>query len=103
MDFGAAGELTATQTVESPRSNEVAEIPLNRAHWNMTTSINLFFEDNHGDGFEDVTRIEYLGLKGEHTALNREPVSVIYEAAASPSDHVAIQGMGKVGRAMPEQ
>jgi hypothetical protein len=59
----------------------------------MTTSLTLFFEDNYGEGDEDVTRIGYLGFKGEFMALNREPVSVLYEAAANPSDHQAIAGL----------
>ena len=81
----------------------MAEIPLNRAHWNGTTSINLFVVDNHGHGDEDVTRIAYLGFKGDFSALNREPVSVLYEAAANPSDHVAIQGLKGVNQSMPGQ
>jgi hypothetical protein len=81
----------------------VAEIPLNRALWNTTTSVNLFFEDNHSNGEDDVTRIGYLGFKGEYMALNREPVTFLYEAAANPSDHVAIQGLSGVNQTMPGQ
>jgi hypothetical protein len=93
LDFGTASDLEPVQTVILPQISEVAEIPLNRAYWNMTTSLTLFFEDNYGDGDEDVTRIGYLGFKGEFMALNREPVSVLYEAAANPSDHKAIVGL----------
>lgn len=103
LDFSTASDLHPTQTLEVPRSNEVAEIALNRAHWNGTTSINLFVVDNHGQGDEEVTRVAYLGLKGEFSALNREPVSVLYEAAANPSDHVAIQGLKGVHQSMPGQ
>ena len=63
---------------------------MNRAQWNTVTSIDLFFEDNHGsddgDG-EETTRIAYLGFKGEYMKLNREPVTFLYEAAAQPGDH----------------
>jgi len=103
IDFATATDLQPTQTVTLPRTNDVAEIPLNRAHWNMTTSINLFFEDNHSGGEEDVTRISYLGFKGDFMALNREPVSVLYEAAANPADHVVIQGVKNVNQQMPGQ
>ena len=103
LDFGTAADLKPTQTLDLPRSNDVAEIPLNRALWNMTISIDLFFEDNHSDGDEDVTRISYLGVKGEHMALNREPVTFLYEAAANPSDHVAIQGLSGVNQTTPGQ
>jgi len=103
LDFGTAADLKPTQTIELPRSNDVAEIALNRALWNTTTSINLFFEDNHSDGEEDVTRISYLGFKGEYMALNREPVNFLYEAAANPSDHKVIQGLSNANQSMPGQ
>ena len=69
----------------------------------MTTSITLFFEDNWSDGEEDVTRIGYLGFKGQFTPLNREPVSFLYEAAANPRDHATIAGVEGVGKVMPGQ
>ena len=65
--------------------------------------MNLFFEDNHSNGEEDVTRISYLGFKGEYMALNREPVTFLYEAAANPSDHVPIQGLSGVNQTMRGQ
>lgn len=69
-------------------------MPLNRAKWNNTTSIDIFFENNHGNGEEDVTRLQYLGFKGEWTLLNREAIVVSYEAAANPKDHKVMQGLG---------
>ena len=56
-------------------------------------SITLFFEDNFGDGDEDVTRLSYLGFKGEWMPLGRAPTQILYEAAANPNDH-AIKGTG---------
>ncbi|EXJ77507.1 hypothetical protein A1O3_09733 [Capronia epimyces CBS 606.96] len=103
VDFGIATDLQPTQTLNLPKSNEVMEIPLNRALWNGTTSIALFFEDNHSGGEEDVTRVGYLGFKGNFMALNREPVSVLYEAAANPQDHKLIQGLTNVGHSMSGQ
>jgi hypothetical protein len=83
---------------------DVFELPLNRAHWNTTTSITIFVEDNWSDGEEDVTKVGYIGFKGQFMALNREPISFLYEAAANPSDHVAIPGISDVGaRTMPGQ
>lgn len=76
----------------------MAEIPLTRAHWNTTTSIDLFFEDNHSGGDEDVTRVYYLGFRGDFMALNREPVHVLYEAAANPRDHKVIRGLENRGQ-----
>lgn len=107
LDFATASDLTPTQKVEVPQpvpGADVFELPLHRAHWNATTSITLFFEDNWSHGEEDVTKVGYVGFKGQFLALNREPVSFLYEAAASPSDHVAIQGVtGVGGRVMPGQ
>ena len=103
LDFSTASDLQPTQKLSLPRTNDVAEISLNRAQWNMTTNINLFFEDNHSGGEEDVTKISYLGFKGDFMALNREPVNVLYEAAANPSDHKVIQGLKNVNQQMPGQ
>ncbi|PYH32753.1 PITH domain-containing protein [Aspergillus neoniger CBS 115656] len=100
LDFGTASDLKPTQTVEIPQpmpGADVFELPLNRAHWNATTSITLFFEDNWSDGEEDVTKVGYIGFKGQFMVLNREPISFLYEAAANPGDHVAIQGVNGVG------
>lgn len=105
LDFSTASDLKPTQTIEVPQATpgtDVFEIPLNRALWNTTTSITLFVEDNWGD--EETTKIGYIGFKGQFMALNREPVSMMYEAAANPSDHVAIPGVqGMGGRIMPGQ
>lgn len=57
----------------------------------------MFIEDNHGRGEEDVTRLSYVGLKGDWMKLSREPVEVLYEAAARPSDHKVA---GEVGMGM---
>lgn len=107
LDFSTASELAPTQTIEVPQpmaGADVFELPLNRAHWNTTTSITLFFEDNWSDGEEDVTKVGYVGFKGQFMALNREPISFLYESAANPNDHVAIPGVSGVGgRIMPSQ
>lgn len=51
-----------------------------------------------------MTRIGYIGFKGQFMALNREPISFLYEAAANPGDHVAIPGLSDLGnRVMPGQ
>jgi hypothetical protein len=52
----------------------------------------LFFEDNFSNGEDDVTRLSYLAFKGTYMKLNKEPVSVLFEAAANPADHKAIVG-----------
>ncbi|KAL1973136.1 hypothetical protein VTN31DRAFT_6678 [Thermomyces dupontii] len=107
LDFPTASDLSPTQTLEVPEpvpGSDVFQLPLSRASWNATTSITLFVEDNWSGGEEEETRIGYLGFKGSFMALSREPVSVLYEAAANPSDHVAIQGIsGETRNIMPGQ
>ncbi|EER37636.1 DUF1000 domain-containing protein [Histoplasma capsulatum H143] len=103
LDFSTAADLAPTQTLSVPQTltgptSDVLEIPLNRAQFNTTTSITLFFEENWSQGEEEVTRVSYVGFKGQHMALNREPVTFLYEAAANPRDHAVIQGVQGVGR-----
>ncbi|KAI9806397.1 MAG: hypothetical protein M1833_003584 [Piccolia ochrophora] len=101
LDFSSAASLVATQTLEVPQTSEVVEMPLKRALWNATQNVTLFFEDNHGafgaGGEEaEVTRVSFLGFKGEWMRLSREPVSFLYESAARPQDH-KVKGTVKRG------
>ncbi|KAJ9669440.1 hypothetical protein H2201_000307 [Coniosporium apollinis] len=103
LDFSTASDLQPTQTIELSQTSEVQELPVKRALFNTTRCLALFFPDNFGDGDEDVTRISYLGFKGEFMKLNKEPVNFLYEAAANPADHKTIvgtrEGMGSLGGA----
>ncbi|KAK4122637.1 DUF1000-domain-containing protein [Parathielavia appendiculata] len=88
VDFGVAEETSGTQEFELSRTAEVQELPVRRARFNAVRRLTLFFPDNFGDGEEDVTRISYIGFKGEWMQLGRAPASIIYEAAANPGDHM---------------
>jgi hypothetical protein len=55
-----------------------------RALFGKVQSLTLFIEDNYGD---DVSRISYLGFKGDWMQLGRAPTNILYESAANPSDH----------------
>ncbi|TKA69369.1 hypothetical protein B0A55_06159 [Friedmanniomyces simplex] len=94
LDFSTASSLQATQVLELAQSNDVQEVPVKRALFNTARSLDLFFEDNWGQGEEDVTRISYIGFKGEWMKLSREPVNFLYEAAANPADHKMVSGVG---------
>lgn len=63
------------------------EIPVRRALFARVQRLGLFFVDNFGDGDEDVSRISYIGLKGEWTKLGKAPSNIMYEAAPQPGDH----------------
>ena len=95
LDFSTASSLQPTQTLELAQSNEIQEVPVKRALFNTVRSLDLFFEDNWGQGEEDVTRVSYIGFKGEWMKLSREPVNFLYEAAANPSDHKMVSGVGE--------
>ena len=94
LDFETASDKEPTQTLELSQTSEVQELPVKRAYFNTTRSLALFFEDNWSQGEEEVTRISYMAFKGDFMKLNKEPVSVLYEAAANPTHHVQLVGTG---------
>lgn len=50
---------------------------MKRAKFGKVQRLALFFPDNFGDGEEDVTRISYLGFKGEWTQIGRAPANIL--------------------------
>lgn len=95
LDFSDAA-TSPTQTLSLSQTSEVQEIPVKRSLFNNVSSLTMFFEDNWSAGEEDVTRISYVGFKGEWLNLKKEPVVVMYEAAANPKDH-KIKGVADMG------
>ncbi|KLU89747.1 hypothetical protein MAPG_08716, partial [Magnaporthiopsis poae ATCC 64411] len=91
FDFSSAESQDPVQELELSRTSEVQELPVKRAKFAQVARLTLFFPDNFGDGDEDVTRISYIGFKGEWMQLGRAPTNIIYESAANPSDH-ALKG-----------
>ncbi|KAJ6439516.1 RNA polymerase I-specific transcription initiation factor RRN6 [Purpureocillium lavendulum] len=87
LDFSAAEELDPVQKLELSQTSDVQEIPVKRALFGKVQRLGLFFVDNFGDGDEDVSRLSYVGFKGEWTRLGRAPTNILYEAAAQPGDH----------------
>lgn len=87
LDFDAAEESDPVQTLELSQTSDIQEIPVKRALFGKVQRLNLFFVDNFGDGEEDVSRISYVGFKGEWTKLGKAPTNILYEAAAQPGDH----------------
>ncbi|KAI1107380.1 DUF1000 domain protein [Jackrogersella minutella] len=84
VDFGLAEQLPPTQTFELSQTSEVQELPVKRALFGKVQRLALFFEDNFGD---DLSRLSYLGFKGEWMRLGRAPAHILYEAAPNPNDH----------------
>jgi hypothetical protein len=80
-------QIEGTQTFGLSRTSEVQELPVKRAKFSSVRQLSLFFPDNFGYGDEDVTRLTYVGFRGEWMQLGRAPANILYEAAANPSDH----------------
>jgi PITH domain len=85
VDFSIASDLPATATITTigptyvGQQSEVPEYPVKRVYFNNVRNITLYIEDNYGDGDEDVSRLWYLGFKGEWTDLKDTPVVAVYE------------------------
>ncbi len=94
LDFSGASDLNPTQSFELPQTSDIQEHPVKRTLFGNTYSLTLFIEDNYGD---EITRISWIGFKGDFTNLSREPVEVLYEKAANPKDHDLIVGVGEKG------
>lgn len=87
IDFSAAEDGTPDQEFELSQTSEIQDLQVKRAKFGKVQRLTLFVPDNFGDGEEDVTRVSYLGFKGEWMQLGRAPANILYEAAANPSDH----------------
>ncbi|KAG7121768.1 PITH domain-containing protein P35G2.02 like [Verticillium longisporum] len=98
LDFASAEDSPPTQTFELAQTSDVQEIPVRRALFGKVRRLTLFFPDNFSAGDDDVTRLSYVGFRGEWTALGRAPTNIVYESAARPSDHtVKGTGINQVG------
>lgn len=60
------------------------EVAVKRALFGKVQNLTLFVEDNYGD---DVSRLSYLGFKGDWMKLGMAPTNILYESAANPNDH----------------
>ena len=94
LDFSGASDLAPSQSFELSQTSDVQEYPVKRTLFGNTYSLTLFIEDNYGD---EVSRVCWIGFKGEFMNLSREPVEVLYEKAANPKDHVLASGVGEKG------
>ena len=88
LDFPTASDLSPTQEFQLSQTSEIQDIAVKRAVFGKVQSLTFFIEDNYGD---DVTRLSYIGFKGDWMQLGRAPSNILYEAAANPSDH-AVKG-----------
>jgi len=88
VDFSTASDLAPTQEFKLSQTSEVQDISVKRALFGKVQNLTLFVVDNYGD---DVSRVSYLGFKGDWMQLGRAPTNILYESAANPADH-AVKG-----------
>jgi len=67
IDFDTVESFTATQEWELVSTNEIVEYPTRLTKMYNVRNLTLYFPENFGD---DVTRISYIGLKGEWTEVS---------------------------------
>ena len=92
VDFDSVNSMTSTQEwdlVQFLARNMVPEYPTKLTKFTNVYNLTIYIPSNFG---EDVTKIAYIGLKGEFQTLNKDPIITIYEAAANPTDHQKLHG-----------
>lgn len=76
---------SGTESAVDLDAEGIVEYAVNRAKFSNITSLQIFVPENYGG--DDCTKILYIGLRGEWTKLAKNPVNIVYEAAANPRDH----------------
>jgi PITH domain len=85
VDFSIASDLPPTDTIniipptESTHHIDVAEYPVKRVNFNNVRNLTFYIENNWSDGDEEVSRLWYIGFKGEWTELKDAPLIAVYE------------------------
>ncbi|RKP10839.1 galactose-binding domain-like protein [Thamnocephalis sphaerospora] len=86
IDFDTVDSTQETQAWELAHgAGDVCEYHTRRlAKFSSVRSITLFFSENFGD---DVTRLSYIGFRGEWTKIPAQPIITAYELRPNPADH----------------
>ncbi|CAG8549250.1 729_t:CDS:2, partial [Scutellospora calospora] len=84
IDFDTVDSYTETQEWELISSQDNIEYITRMTKMYNVRNLSLYFPENFGD---DVTRIFYIGLKGEWTEIKSDQIITIYEATPNPADH----------------
>ncbi|KAJ3102754.1 hypothetical protein HDU97_000293 [Phlyctochytrium planicorne] len=98
VDFDTVEDVTPEQEWELVRDpgRDIPEYPTKIAKFSNVRNLILYFPSNFGS---DVTRISYIGLKGEWTEIKKDPIITVYELAANPADHQKLKGSAFQGMA----
>ncbi|ORZ19241.1 DUF1000-domain-containing protein [Lobosporangium transversale] len=86
LDFDNAESTVPTQEWDLVEDShgQIAEYSTRVAKFTSIRSLTLFFSENFGG---DVTKISFIGLKGEFSEFKRDPIITVYELQANPADH----------------
>ncbi|RIB16202.1 galactose-binding domain-like protein [Gigaspora rosea] len=84
IDFDTVDSYTATQEWELISSPDNIEYVTRMTKMYNVRNLTLYFPENFGD---DITRIFYIGLKGEWTEIKSDQIITIYESTPNPADH----------------
>lgn len=109
IDFDNAGAKKPTHTIDHPRVgvlyNDAEDLPTeivsdgdfveHHVPRHVFSGVSLltifvetvFGEDDEDDEDEEPCIFHYIELRGEFTALSKDPVVTLYELAANPADH----------------
>lgn len=87
IDFSTASDLPPAQKLdlipptESTHHTDVVEYTIKRVNFNNVRNLTLYVESNWSDGEEEVSRLWYIGFKGEWTELKDAPLLTVYEVS----------------------
>jgi hypothetical protein len=97
IDFSNVNDIEPTQKwnlVENVTEGNLPEYPTKITLFSNVRSLTIYIESNFGG---DTTKISYIGLKGEYTFVNKDPIITVYELASNPADHKLSQAESKGG------
>lgn len=91
LDFSSAEDMAPAQQFDlAPNPEGVGHVVTSIAPFTNVTCLTLLIDANCGGS--DETRLQYVGLQGDHTHDRREAVHAEYEARAQLADHPSVPG-----------
>ncbi|KAJ3414129.1 hypothetical protein HDV05_007073 [Chytridiales sp. JEL 0842] len=86
------------QSLGQGGAKQIPEYQTRVTKFTNVRNLTLYFPENASGDEDSVTRIRYIGLKGEWEEVKRDPIITLYELAANPADHKI---KGEVGNSAP--
>ena len=101
MDFSSASSTKALQQFDLIQSNNEGQLeyPTKYTHFQNVSKLWLYVDFNYGG---DVTKIQYIGLKGVSTNYKREAVKAEYETRPIPGESSEVKGQNGAPEIMGE-